>query len=199
MVCVCVCVWMWFIIAYDQELNTNNHSVRGSFKFATFSSYIFRHVYIHRCVHITTYICSYTHLCLYTYDYMGVHVCLFILVCVYMYLLLYIYVMIHEFQYIHINTTCSCCGTSQRFEVGPSDWVLSKMGRLPKTWRIRTPSSRLCLQSRPSALSFGNYLKIAAPRTDITFSGETRSELIRHKWKFYEVIKLGNTTSLLKF
>ena len=51
-VCVCVCVLMWFTITYDQELNKNNHSVRESFKFGTFSSYIFRHVYIHRCMYI---------------------------------------------------------------------------------------------------------------------------------------------------
>jgi len=74
-------------------------------------------------MYIPIYICSYTHLCLYTYEYMGVHICSYIQVSLYIYLLMYMYVTIHEYKYIHKNTTCSCCGTSQRFGVGLSDWV----------------------------------------------------------------------------
>ena len=119
--CVCRRDSPW---AYDQELGTNNHSIRESFESATFSSYIFRHVYIHRYVYISIYICSCTHLCLYTYEYMGAHICICIQVCVYICLLLYMYVTIHVYTYIHIDRTCSCCGTSQCLGFRPSDWVV---------------------------------------------------------------------------
>jgi len=37
---------------------------------------------------------------------------------------IFITMIIHVYKYIHIDSTCSCGGTSQRFGVGPSEWVV---------------------------------------------------------------------------
>ena len=62
----------------------NNHSVKESFLFVTFSSYIYRHVYIHRCVYIPVYIYSYTPLWfVYVWMCRSTYLCMYSGMCLY--------------------------------------------------------------------------------------------------------------------
>jgi len=122
--CMCVCVDVSFHGCMIRN-SAQTSILSGSLSNLQHSHrmYMFRHVYTHICVCLPIRICSYTHLCLYTYEYTGVHIYTCIEVCVHIYSLLYMYVTIHVYKYTQTNRTCSCCGTSQRLGVGPSDWV----------------------------------------------------------------------------
>ena len=71
---------------------------------------------------------------MYTYMYMFIHTSVFVYACihgcVYIYVCVFVYtyisLLLYKYATIHlcINSTCSYGGTSQRFGVGPTEWVL---------------------------------------------------------------------------